>query len=238
MKDYIPSNDILSSLRLFFWGGLLCLCDVSIKYPQYGNGFKIDILSDTVGLLLILFGLFKIKNTCFELKCQSLYYFTVIMSTSYLLVSIHNHFIYSVPKPIIAIISLITICYYISILVFYVIMIRVFKYFDLSFPIKLWKSNLIIFGVAIGARIFLSFAFQNSPEIKLRYIWNEIILSNYFASDQVYSFFVSPITKITYTLPLLFTLVTLHLSKKDIMKHIFATMANQPISADAKRQRG
>ena len=46
-----------SGLQKIFWGTLLCVLDFWLSYSVNGSGFRIDVLNDVAGILLILWGL-------------------------------------------------------------------------------------------------------------------------------------------------------------------------------------
>ena len=48
------------ALRLIFWGGLLCIFDVTIGHTVNGRGFKFDFLNDALGAIMIAVGVFQL----------------------------------------------------------------------------------------------------------------------------------------------------------------------------------
>jgi hypothetical protein len=60
----LAPRDILTTitpLRLVFWGCLLCLIDVHSNWNFDGQVWKIDIVSDVIGALLIVWGAFRLS---------------------------------------------------------------------------------------------------------------------------------------------------------------------------------
>ena len=55
-----PLPAMITPLRLIFWGGLLCLIDVTFTQKVNGSGFKFDLLDDFVGMLLVTAGVFRL----------------------------------------------------------------------------------------------------------------------------------------------------------------------------------
>jgi hypothetical protein len=60
MKEF-PTQTAISALRAVFWGGLLCVFDFSFSQTANGNGFKVDIISDVIGCLMIVWGVGQLK---------------------------------------------------------------------------------------------------------------------------------------------------------------------------------
>lgn len=50
----------ITPLRMIFWGGLVCLVDVSTSTTINGEGTRFDFVSDVVGTLLIAFATFRL----------------------------------------------------------------------------------------------------------------------------------------------------------------------------------
>src|SRR5678816_1930632 len=60
MDDHAARRAI-TPLRLIFWGGLLCIFDVSFTQTSNGQGFKCDVLNDVVGAVLIAAGVVRLS---------------------------------------------------------------------------------------------------------------------------------------------------------------------------------
>ena len=43
----------ISSLRLIFWGGLLCIFDIAFTMRSGHSGYRLDLLNDFVGMIMI-----------------------------------------------------------------------------------------------------------------------------------------------------------------------------------------
>lgn len=57
-----PLSLMITPLRLIFWGGLLCLIDITFTQKVNGSGFKFDLLDDFVGMVLITTGVFRLAR--------------------------------------------------------------------------------------------------------------------------------------------------------------------------------
>ncbi|KAB8141747.1 hypothetical protein F8S13_18575 [Chloroflexia bacterium SDU3-3] len=50
-------------LRMIFWGLLLCIIDFKIKLGFSGVVYRIDLLSDTIGMILVIVGVSRVAST-------------------------------------------------------------------------------------------------------------------------------------------------------------------------------
>jgi hypothetical protein len=55
-----PISRAVAPLRCVFWGGLICVFDITYSVWSGGRGFRIDVLDDAVGALLIAVGVFRL----------------------------------------------------------------------------------------------------------------------------------------------------------------------------------
>ena len=53
---------MITPLRLIFWGGLLCLIDITMTQRVNGVGFKFDLFDDFLGMLLVTVGVFRLAR--------------------------------------------------------------------------------------------------------------------------------------------------------------------------------
>jgi hypothetical protein len=91
-------KEAITPLRMIFWGGLLCILDITLNFKTTeGWGFKCDILDDTVGMILITVGVFRLRAIPVHQRYATLMKFVQILSVLNLLDSIRAHFV--VPLP-------------------------------------------------------------------------------------------------------------------------------------------
>jgi hypothetical protein len=53
---------MITPLRLIFWGGLLCLIDITMTQRINGVSFKFDLLDDFLGMVLVTIGVFRLSR--------------------------------------------------------------------------------------------------------------------------------------------------------------------------------
>jgi hypothetical protein len=53
---------MITPLRLIFWGGLLCLIDITMTQRISGSSFKFDLLDDFLGMVLVTIGVFRLSR--------------------------------------------------------------------------------------------------------------------------------------------------------------------------------
>ena len=49
-------------LRLVFWGGLICVFDLTFSQTVNGEGWEFDVLNDFVGMFMITWGVFQLAK--------------------------------------------------------------------------------------------------------------------------------------------------------------------------------
>jgi len=91
---------VIKPLRLIFWGGLLWILDLKISQTVNGVGHQFDILNDTLGAVLVTWGVLSLAK--FPVSDRYTWWMKAISVVSVLTVvnTIHNHFIYRVPDTI------------------------------------------------------------------------------------------------------------------------------------------
>jgi hypothetical protein len=87
----------ITPLRMIFWGGLLCIFDITFSQTTNGQGFKCDILDDTLGAILITVGVFKLSAIAVPGRYATVMGFVRIVSVLAVLNTIRAHFIMPLP---------------------------------------------------------------------------------------------------------------------------------------------
>ncbi|WP_027360684.1 LTA synthase family protein [Desulforegula conservatrix] len=219
--------ELQTSLRLFFWGGILCLVDATIqKSSELGYAFRFDIFNDSIGMALFIYGLFKLKKISQEFNIDKLRFFLLFISSAYFLVTIHYHVIYSVPNPLFVTLSLINYCFYSSFLIACFIMIKIFKGLNLRWIAILWCINLCLFIVSILAELIIMYISNFNSTFNLDFFWNVNPIVNTSIFGQSYYFYRPPLVQLIHSVPFIFSLLFLYLSKKNIT--ILANQSPKP----------
>jgi hypothetical protein len=92
--------EAVTPLRLIFWGGLLCIFDITFSHTQNGYGFKFDILNDALGVLLILIGVVKLAKFTVDDRYDWAMRFVIVVTVVALLDAIRAHFIMPLPDAV------------------------------------------------------------------------------------------------------------------------------------------
>jgi hypothetical protein len=114
--------EAVTPLRLIFWGGLLCVFDITISSTTNGYGFKFDILNDAVGVLLILIGVVKLMNFSVDQRYDTAMQFVLVVTVVALLDAIRAHFIMPLPNLVSFALSVFGIVRLVAVIVFCVAM--------------------------------------------------------------------------------------------------------------------
>ena len=97
----VPIHEIRSTitpLRAIFWGGLLCLFDLYHKQVLNGEGWRFDILSDVVGALMIVWGVYRLSLVRVSEWYLTAIIFVLVVAGLMVVDAVHDHFIYPKPK--------------------------------------------------------------------------------------------------------------------------------------------
>lgn len=84
---------VIMPLRMIFWGGLLCVLDVTFSQTTNGRGFKCDVLDDTVGGLLIAAGAFRLAAAPVHGRYARAMRFVKAVAVLYVLDTVQAHYV-------------------------------------------------------------------------------------------------------------------------------------------------
>ncbi|QIZ71408.1 hypothetical protein [Oxynema aestuarii] len=163
------------SLRLIFWGILICLVDVTLSKPVDWGSVQFDLVHDFIGMLLMVYGtihLSKIKiGGCYPKSMSFVKNVTILGAID----ALHEHFIYEFPLWVLAL----RIFYFFASLVAIIVFCVAMRYFSqkvgFSKSIKRWKTTgllfwfiylipffffCLIFGIAILAKTSINYTFH------------------------------------------------------------------------------
>ncbi len=90
----------INPLRMIFWGGLLCLLDLSFGQTRNGTGFKFDILNDAVGALLIYAGVSNLSSLPVHDRYTTAMSFVKVVAALSILDALRAHFVTPYPAPV------------------------------------------------------------------------------------------------------------------------------------------
>ena len=141
----------ITPLRMIFWGGLLCLFDLSFTQTSNGTGFKFDILNDAVGVVMITVGVFRLSSLPVHAKFETAMSFVKVVAVLSILDAICDHVITPLPAPVQLILQLFGIATLAAMITFCVAMRWLSNVARLPHSEASWRTttNLFVFIYAI-----------------------------------------------------------------------------------------
>jgi hypothetical protein len=195
----LAPRDILTTitpLRLIFWGCLLCLIDVHSNWYLDGEVWKIDIVSDVIGALLIVWGVFRLSMLRVSGWYSAAMCFVLMVAGLAVPIALHDHFVYDQPQWISGALQLAPVVSLIATVVFCMAMRRLCAAAGLAKSERSWKTttlliaciNLIPLGLFYAAGAIATLrgetpAFQMPPSIALALIVLVIPVVHFFLSS-------------------------------------------------------
>jgi len=145
----------ITPLRLVFWGGLLCLFDITFSETHNGEGFKFDILNDTLGAILITVGVFRLAAIRVDRPYASWLALVQAMSVVLIIDTIRDHFIVQMPQVVVLLGLAVSLAYLAAILAFCWCMRRLCLAAALARAADSWRVTIILFVVIFVAPLGL-----------------------------------------------------------------------------------
>ena len=201
---------------MFFWAGIICLIDVTIRKPPSGDGFRFDIFNDSVGMALFICGLYKLKKTCHSFRCSKYINFLLFVSVAYFIVTIHSHVIYSVPTLLFVSLTGTIYCFYLSFFVAYLLMGYIFRCLGYDRVALLWRANSYLLAVALLAMAIMLYFTNVGSELSVHALRDTIQLLSGTIIGHRYRLYFSPFIQFIYTAPFILSLFILYYSKRKL----------------------
>jgi hypothetical protein len=145
-----PSDTVkraITPLRLVFWGGLVCIFDLTYSQTVNGRGFKFDLLDDALGALLISIGVFRLAAIRVPGSYSVAMMFVQAVSVVGVLKAIGDHFILPLPPPVHFAFHVFGIISLVAIIVFCVAMRWLCDAFILPKASGSWTVTIVLFVV-------------------------------------------------------------------------------------------
>lgn len=137
----------IKALKFIFWGGILCIFDITVSSLVNGQGYKFDFLNDFVGMLMITFSVFSLSKIMVSNAYQSRMLFVKVISVLACVDTFHSHFIYDSPVLFSYMSSILGICTLIAIVIFCSCMLELSQAAGLVESIKKWRTTRTLFIV-------------------------------------------------------------------------------------------
>jgi hypothetical protein len=132
-------------LRLIFWGGLLCIFDITFGQTTNGRGFRCDILNDAVGAFLIAWGVFALAEIHVDERYKRAMTFVKIMSVLAVLNAIRAHFVFNMPPLLSFTLTVYGLASLAAIVVFCIAMRWFCEVAWLPEAAKSWQTTTVLF---------------------------------------------------------------------------------------------
>jgi hypothetical protein len=137
-------------LRWIFWGVLLVLLDFSFSMTMNGEGFRIDILDDTLGMLLITAAVARLRAIRVDSSYATRMTFILGISILAVLESILDHCIFAQPPLLAFLVQILGIAKIVASVLFCACMRHLCREALLPEAAGKWHTTLALFLVFYG----------------------------------------------------------------------------------------
>lgn len=137
-------------LRWIFWGALLVLADVILSWTSGPIGFRLDILDDTVGMLLITAAVGRLQAILVDASYARRMRFIRWVSLLALLDSILQHFIFPKPGLLTFLLLVLGVAMIAAFLSFCACMRDLCRAATLDEAARMWDRTLVVFVLFYG----------------------------------------------------------------------------------------
>jgi hypothetical protein len=134
-------------LALIFWGGLLCVFDLTFTQTTNGQGFKCDVLNDAVGTLLIAVGVSRLAALPVPGRYRSAMRFVQLVAILAVLNAVRAHFVVPLPAAVQAALALFGLVTLAAIVTFCVAMRWLCEHAGLRAAARSWAVTTVLFVV-------------------------------------------------------------------------------------------
>lgn len=152
----------ITPLRMVFWGGLLCIFDLTLSHTMNGSGWSFDVLNDAVGMLLITLAVRRLEEFEVHPRYALLLRLALIVSVLSLIRAICGHIIMPLPDLWRLMLHLFSIVCLLAIIGFCVAMRWLCEAASLELSARSWRLTTILFVavylIPLGAIHLLSVA--------------------------------------------------------------------------------
>ena len=146
----ISARDIsaaITPLRLIFWGCVLCLIDVYSNWNIDGQVWKIDLVSDAIGALMIAWAVFRLSMLRVGGWYSAAMAFVLVVAFLAILVAVHDHFVYDQPQWVSSVVQVAPVVGLTATVVFCMAMRRLSAATGLEQSARSWKITTLLVAV-------------------------------------------------------------------------------------------
>lgn len=149
---------LITPLRLIFWGGLLCLIDVSFSQTVNGSGFKFDLLDDFLGMLLVTIGVFRLGRFAPSRSYAKGMAFVKVVAVVSTFKALIDHWVFRTPEPWDMFWTFFSMIELAAMVVFCSTMHLLCRVYDLDEAARSWKTTTFLYVVIYTIPLGLVYA--------------------------------------------------------------------------------
>lgn len=132
-------------LRFIFFGGLLCIVDVTISETVNGVGWRFDILNDTVGAILITVGVFRLARAPVPGPYARAMAFVKVVAVVSIAQTVLKYFVFPRPSLLSVALSLLGFCQLAATMLFCLAMRWFCEAAGLAPVARSWRTTFLLF---------------------------------------------------------------------------------------------
>jgi len=136
-----PLRRAITPLRLVFWGGMLLVSDVTVS----SDGFKFDVLDDTVGAILITIGVYRLAAIPVSPRYDRMLAFVRVVCILAIFDTALDHFIFNMPEPLAFALSLLAFVELVATVCFCVAMRWASQVHGLVRSARSWRVTMLLY---------------------------------------------------------------------------------------------
>jgi hypothetical protein len=140
-------------LRLIFWGGLLLFLDVTFASTVNGEGFRFDVLNDTLGAVLVTIGVFRLSRlggSFVHPRFPAAMTFVKAVCVTSIFETALKHFVFTHPAPLSLLFTVLGLAQLAAMVIFCVAMRCLCAAAGLTAAAQSWRTTTILFLVMLA----------------------------------------------------------------------------------------
>jgi hypothetical protein len=147
-------------LRLIFWGGLLLFLDLAFSETVNGEGFRFDILNDTLGAVLVTIGVFRLARlggTFVNPRFPAAMTFVKVVSVAGIVETAMKHYVFKHPEPLTWLLTVLGMAQLAGMVLFAVAMRWLCGAAGLAAVAASWRTTAILFLLILALPLGLMY---------------------------------------------------------------------------------
>jgi hypothetical protein len=145
-------------LRMIFWGGLLWIFDVTFTSTTNGQGFRFDILNDTLATILITIGVFSLAGAPVGGRFASVMMFVKVVALLSIAETALKHFVFAHSAPLDFTLGLLSLAQLVATILFCLAMRWFCEAAGVPDVARSWHATFLLFCVLYAAPLGIFYA--------------------------------------------------------------------------------